>query len=592
MTIDTDVLVIGAGPAGLTVSALLATQGVKALTVTRYAGTAHSPRAHITNQRTVEVFRDLGIEDRLLKIATPSSFMSNNVWATSFAGQEIARLQTWGTGVERKADYEAASPASMCNAPQHLLEPLIRVAAEERGADIRFNTELVSISQDETGVTAVIQNRLTGQEETVRARYAVGADGARSTVAEQLGFPMKGETGLGAALNVWVEADLTKYCEYRPGVLYWMTQPGNDYWVGSGTWINVKPFTEWVVLSMYDPADGEPDTSEEALTARVQSTIGDPSVKVTIKAVSKWQINHMVAETYQIGRVFLAGDAAHRHPPANGLGSNTSVQDAFNLAWKLAAVVSDQADPRLLETYTEERQPVGDFVVDRALQSVRDMAPISQSLGFRPGQSADEGWQSLNDLFSPTEAAAARRVELDKAVKLQNYQFNALGVELGQHYTSAAVIDDGEPWPVTEKDPQLHYLATTKPGASLPHVWLQHGIQKVSTLDTVGRGKFTLITGIDDEVWREAAREVAETLGIEIRVSQVAVRGEYDDVLGAWTNIRDISDSGCLLVRPDRFVAWRQKVRPDNPRQALLESFTGILGRQLTAPTHTIRTIQ
>lgn len=584
MTIDIDVLVIGAGPAGLTMSALLAAQGVNALTVTQYAGTAHSPRAHITNQRTVEVFRDLGIEDRLLKIATPSSFMSNNVWATSFAGQEIARLQTWGTGVERKADYEAASPASMCNAPQHLLEPIIRAAAEERGADIRFNTELVSISQDETGVTAVIQNRLTGQEETVRARYAVGADGARSTVAEQLGFPMKGETGLGAALNVWVEADLTKYCEYRPGVLYWMTQPGNDYWVGSGTWINVRPFTEWVVLSMYDPAEGEPDTSEEALISRVQSTIGDPSVKVTIKAVSKWQINHMVAETYQLGRVFLAGDAAHRHPPANGLGSNTSVQDAFNLAWKLAAVVSDQADPRLLDTYTAERQPVGEFVVDRALQSVRDMAPISQSLGFRPGQSADEGWQSLNDLFSPTEAAAARRAELDKAVILQNYQFNALGVELGQHYTSAAVIDDGEAWPVTDKDPQLYYMPTTKPGASLPHVWLQHGRQKVSSLDTVGRGKFTLITGIGDEAWREAAREVAETLGIDIRVSQLAVRGEYDDILGAWTKIRDISDSGCLLVRPDRFVAWRQKIRPDNPQQALLESFTAILGRQLTAP--------
>src|SRR5690625_682038 len=136
-----------------------------------------------------------------------------------------------------------------------------------------------------------------------------------------------------------------------------MAQPGNDYWVGSGTWINVKPFTEWVLLCMYDPAEGEPDLSDEALIARAQQTIGDPNVEVRIKAASTWQINRVVASSYQRGRAFLAGDAAHRHAPANGLGTNTSIQDSYNLAWKLAMVVNGQAAESLLETYDTERQP-------------------------------------------------------------------------------------------------------------------------------------------------------------------------------------------------------------------------------------------
>lgn len=579
MTIETDVLVIGAGPAGLTTSALLATYGVDAVTITRYSGTANSPRAHITNQRTMEVFRDLGIEDRVCELATPNHMMSNNVWATSFAGQELARLQTWGTGVERKADYEAASPTSMCNAPQHLLEPAILSAAQERNADIRFNTELVTISQDDAGVSAVIRDRATGEMHTVKAKYAVGADGARSTVAEQLGFPMKGETGLGAALNIWLEADLTKYCDYRPGTLYWMAQPGNDYWVGSGTWINVKPFTEWVLLCMYDPAQGEPDLDEKALIARAHQTIGDPGVEVKIKAVSKWQINHMVAETYQQGRVFLAGDAAHRHPPANGLGSNTSIQDAFNLAWKLAAVVSGQANPSLLASYSEERQPVGEQVVDRALKSVQDMAPISQALGFTHGQSSEDGWSSLKDLFAPTVAAAGRRERLAEAVELQNYQFNALGVELGQKYASSAVIDDGRAWPETILDPELHFQATTKPGAAIPHAWLQKGTTRVSTLDAVGKGRFTLVTGLDDDLWRQAAAAVSAEFGIDLDIAQIGVRCDYDDVLNAWTKLRDIGDDGCLLVRPDRIIAWRHRSRAADPAASLREALAGILQR-------------
>ncbi len=578
-TTATDVLVVGAGPAGLTAAALLARAGVDAITVTKYPGTAHSPRAHITNQRTMEVFRDLGIEDRIRAVATPNELMGHNVWATSFAGPEIARLMTWGSGVTRKAEYEAASPAAMCNIPQHIMEPVLAEAALERGADLRFSTELVTISQDDERAHAVVRHRDTGAEDTITARYVIAADGGRSTVAEQLGFGFEGETGLGAAANVWLEADLAAYTAHRPGTLYWMCQPGNDYWVGSGTFICVRTWDEWVILFMYDPTEGEPDLSEAAVTARAHTLIGDPEVDVRIKGVSLWQINHVVASEYRRGRVFLAGDAAHRHPPANGLGTNTSIQDAYNLAWKLAEVLAGRAGESLLDTYHDERRPVGKQVVDRAMQSVQDMLPISQALGFTLGQSAEEGWASLDELFSDTPHGERRRRALDEAVALQNYQFNAHGVELDQQYHSSAVVDDGTTEPAPARDPELYHHPSTHPGHRLPHAWLQHGTTTVSSLDLAGGGRFTLLAGIGGQPWVDAARVAGAELDLDLVVHRIGYRLDYQDIFGDWARLRDIGDRGALLVRPDQHVAWRCPELPDDPAAELTSALSRILSR-------------
>lgn len=581
------VFVAGAGPAGLTTAALLAKYGVEVLAITRWPGTMHSPRAHITNQRTIEVFRDLGIEEHVKALAVPCELMSNNVWATSFAGVELARLQTWGTGEKRKADYELASPSKMCNAPQHLLEPVILTAAREYGAHVLFNTELVSMRQTEDAVYSRVVDVNTREEFEIVSDYAVGADGAQSVVVKSIGFEHDGEMGLGCAVNCWLEVDLTRYCAHRPGVLYWMAQPGSDYWVGSGTWICVRPWNEWVLLFMYDPKEGEPDLSDEGVIARARATIGDPDIPIKVKSVSKWTINKMHARSMIKGRVVIAGDAAHRHPPANGLGTNTSIQDAFNVAWKLALIVKGQAAPSLLQSYSDERQPVAEQVVNRAMKSVIDMQPIPQALGFRQGQSVDEGWASLDHLFADSEDGRAKRKALSAAIELQNYQFNCHGVELGQRYTSSAVVRDGAAFPEPTRDPELYYQPTTTPGAYLPHAWVQRNGELISTLDLAGHGAFTLLTGIGGDRWLAAADTISREFGIPLRALRIGHGGEAEDVYGRWTEQREIEDHGCVLVRPDRFVAYRAEKLHADPVAELRRVFTAILGREPSASSAT-----
>ncbi|HKR42495.1 MAG TPA: FAD-dependent monooxygenase [Paraburkholderia sp.] len=566
--LKTDVLVVGTGPSGLTAAVALATQGIKVLAISKYPGTAPAPRAHITNQRTMEVFRDFGIEDAIREIGYDLSFLSYNVIATSLAGIEIGRYRSYGTPPDRLSEYALASPSPAINCQQHVMEPVLLSEAKKRGADVRFNNELLSIQQTPDEIIALVLDRETGKEYEVRAPYAIGADGGRSTVAQQLDFKFVGEAGLKGMASSWIEADVTKYTAYRPGILYWMSLPGYPRGTGTASWTCVKPFTEWLLVHPWEGGNGE-KPSEGEVMERARLTLGDQNIPIHVKHISTWQVNNVVATEYQKGRVFLAGDAAHRHPPYGGLGTNTSIQDAFGLAWKLAFVLKGQAGTALLSSHTEERQPVGAHVVHRAIESFKNMGPLMDALGLKDSQTEDEGLAVLQELFCGNSRGTARRDRLTAAIKLQDYRSNALGVDLGQRYTSKAIISENVPFPEPDGDPELHYRPTTHSGACIPHAWVEHERKQLSTLDLAGHGRFCLIIGAGGEPWVQAARQASTDLGIELPVFSVGLRCEYDDVTCDWAKVREVGDGGAILVRPDRFIAWRAMDLPESPIEVL-----------------------
>jgi len=571
-TIETDVFVVGTGPCGITAATLLATAGIRTVAVSRYSGPAHTPRSNYTSMRTLEVFRDLQIEEKVESAGHPLTFLRHNIMATSFAGMELMRYKSYGTRADLLSEYAAASPCVPHSILQHKLEPVLVEAARHRGVDVRFSTELVAIDQTPDLVRGRVWDRNTGEEYVVQAAYAIGADGARSTVAEQLGFDFEGETGLQNMVNLWIEADLAKYTAYRPGVLWRMAPPGQL----GGIWLCVEPWDEWLFLTA-----GTTDTPHEELLERVRATIGDPDVDIRVKNSTAWQVNHLFAKEYRKGRIFVGGDAAHRHPPFGGLGSNTSIQDSYNLAWKLAHVLSGQAGSGLLDSYHDERQPVGKFVVERAMQSLHNSTAVDDALGLAPGQSADEMWAAIRTVFSDEAGAGEQRASLAAATRLQDYRSNSLGVEMGQpfRYDSRAVVDDGSPWPVVTRDAELHYQPTTHPGALLPHAWMEHDRQALSSHDLVGRGRFSLLVGIGGEAWQKAADAVAVELDLDLPVWMIGPRCEYDDVYGEWAEVREVGDHGALLVRPDHHIAWRAHELPSSPAAALQAALRQILDR-------------
>ncbi|MFE5009345.1 FAD-dependent oxidoreductase [Streptomyces sp. NPDC056696] len=578
--VTTDVVVVGSGPAGASAALLLATLGVDTIMITKYRWTANTPRAHITNQRAMEVFRDLGIEDQVLADATEHSLVGDTVFCTSIAGEEIGRIHTWGTRPDREADYRLASPCLTVDIPQTYLEPLLVKNAAQRGAQTRFSTEYLSHTQDAEGVTVDVLDRLTGRAHTIRAKYLIGADGARSLVAADIGLPFEGAMDIAGSMNITFKADIGRYVAHRPSVLYWVVQPGSNVGgIGAGLVRMVRPWNEWLIVWGYDIDEEPPQVDDAAAVQIVRNLLGMPDLDVEITGTSLWGNNEMYATRLHSGRVFCAGDAVHRHPPSNGLGSNTSVQDAYNLVWKLAAVLKGQAGPALLDTYSTERAPVAERIVQRANRSSREFVDIFKALGVLDATTEAEMTAAIEERKVNTPEGAAKRAALVRAMDLKNYEFNAHGVELGQFYTSSAILSDGGTRPVPPRDPELYYEMSTVPGSHLPHAWVGDSRNKKALMDLAPYDRWTLITGIAGEAWESVAEKVGQELGVPLATVVIGPGREVTDLYYDWAKLREVEESGVLLVRPDKHIAWRATALPDDPESRLREALTAVLGR-------------
>ncbi len=569
--VDTEVLIVGAGLAGASAAVMLARHGIGTMMISRAPWVADSPRAHIVNQRTMEVMRALGLEEACEAAATPGHQMANHVMMTSVTGVEFGRLWTWGNDPERAGEY-AHSPGRGCDLPQDRFEPILVGEAMRRGVVTRFRTEFLGLDQDEGGVTTSLRDRVTGYEYTVRSRYVIGADGGQSPVADAIGLPLTGTAGVAPALNVRFRADLSRYLAHRPGSIFWILQPGREGAIGNAMLRMVRPWYEWIVGFLHL---GERVTtmSEEELVAAVREILEDDAIDIEILGMHPWRINDVVAERYSEGRVFCAGDAVHRHPPMNGLGGNTCIQDAFNLAWKLAAVLRWRADPALLASYSEERQPIGRHVVERAMAGWHQNPEVVRALGIDPKEPAAVRQSQFEVLFEESDAGEARRAAFEAAKRSKVWSYHAHGTEMNQHYASAAVIGDGTPRPDID---ELRFHPTSRPGARVPHAWVGRGGGTISTLDLCEPERFTLLARARGSAWIEAADSIGRSSAIPLAAFRIGLGGGIADLYGAWADASEIEETGCLLVRPDQHVAWRCRGLPEDPEAALREALVAI----------------
>lgn len=577
--IETEVLVVGSGLTGATTAVALARHGIDTMMVSRAPWVADSPRAHIVNQRTMEVMRTLDLEEACAMASTPGELLQSLPMMTSLSGVEFGRMWTWGNDPARAGEYTTASPVRGCDLPQHRFEPILVGEAMRRGVVTRYRTEFASLEQDDSGVTTTLRDLVTGMTFTVRSRFVVGADGGQSPIANAIGLPLEGTPGLGPALNIHIRADLSRYVDHRPGLIFWILQPGREGAMGNAILRMVRPWNEWVIgLAYLDESIRRP--SDDELVAAVHEVIGDESVEVEVVGAYPWRINAVYATEYRRGRVLCAGDAVHRHPPMNGLGGNTCVQDAFNLGWKLAAVLRWGAGDELLDSFEYERQPLGQTLVDRSIKSWRQNPAIVRSLGIDPAASPAERQAQFEVFFEDSEEGERRRVAFQAAKRERDYAYHAHGTEMNHHYASSAVLGDGTELSVDGRDAELYFHMSSRPGSRLPHAWLGRDGKRVSSLDLCRPEQFTLLARTRGAEWLVAAEGVAAKLGVPLQALRIGPGREIADLYGSWGEIAGIGETGALLVRPDQHVAWRVTSLPDAPEAALTAALSSVLSRE------------
>ncbi len=588
-TIEVPVLIVGGGGAGLTCSMLLAQLGIESLLVSALPTTSILPKAHVLNQRTMEILADVGVAEQIYAKSTPAENMAAMGWYGGFAGSDpdfgrlIAKLETWGAGYTN-LNWVQASSCRSANLPQIRLEPVMKARAEELNPGaVRFHHEMVKLEQDTGGVTAWIRNHDTGTDYMVRARYVLGCDGGR-TIPRMLGIQYEGLGTVAQVATAHVTADLSKFARDPDVLIRWIWCPaigemavlvpmGPDHWGPESE--------EWVFHVTYQ-GDGPKNLTDEQIELNMRQALGIGDLPMTIHKVTRWALEGVLATKFRAGRVFLVGDAAHRHPPTGGLGLTSGIQDSHNLCWKLAAVLKGQAEESLLDTYEAERRPVAARNIERSLENSRAHMEAGRAFGLTPGASADANWAQFKRIWSDQPEDAEHRSGALRAIRRLSMEANELNVEYGYRYRSAAIAPDGSPEPEVIDDIRL-YEPSTRPGSPLPHAWIDDESGNSRPLkDLVVPSRFLLIAGEDGQDWCAAAARLVAASDLPLEALRIGhIDGDLLDPRLAWAQFRGITTKGAVLVRPDRVVCWRSAGASQDPTAALAEVFGKVLGRTL-----------
>ncbi|MFE5913064.1 FAD-dependent oxidoreductase [Streptomyces wedmorensis] len=536
----TPVLIVGGSLVGLSTSLFLGRLGVPHTLVERHAGTSIHPRGRGNNVRTMELFRSAGMTRPIQEAASVLAANNGILQTPSLVGdvgEWLFKNIDPGGGVAR------FSPAGWCLCSQNDLEPVLLKHAGELGGDLRFATELMSFEQDAEGVTAQVKSRGTGEHTTIRADYLVAADGPRSPIREQLGIGQSGPGDLFHNVSItFVSRGLADVVGDRKFIVCYLTNPEAD-----GALLPVDNREHWVFHAPWHPEHGETleEFTDERCVEHIRRAVGVPDLDVEITGRAPWHAAQRIAERYADGRVFLVGDSAHEMPPTGAFGSNTGIQDAHNLAWKLAAVLGGWAGPGLLASYGAERRPVAETTGARAAaRSVEHSHP-----GYAPGPGSG----------GP-----------------QGKKGGILNEVLGYRYPRGAVLGTDPAMPVVSDGLRL----TGEPGSRAPHMWLNRAGTQVSTLDLYERSLVLLSS--EDGDWHTAATRVARQLSVPLDPYRIGAGPDAELSPASdtdWAEVHGVTPDGAVLVRPDGFVAWRSEGASADPGAALRQALTAILGR-------------
>ncbi|MEO1258412.1 MAG: FAD-dependent monooxygenase [Bacteroidota bacterium] len=588
----TEVLIIGAGPSGMVSALCLAKSGVSCIVVERNAGINEHPKAHELNARSIEILNALGVRNNALaKEASPFNDGARILFCQTI-NEEYGRIDLYADEARRtKYEQHLKSKTPYLNLSQTELEKILhQKVADHPLIKLLVQHQWQSLTQDAICVKSEILDRQNAAVLTIESQYVLAADGAGSRCRKFMGIPFNGPDKINDFVSAYFENNLRDHVR-TPAKLFWILNPE-----AAGTFIAHHIEKRWVYMfPIYLAYEKKSFFTKGFLEKRIKKAFGNESLNIDVKSISFWSMSAQVAQTYRKNRVILVGDAAHRFPPTGGLGMNTGIADAHNIAWKLHQVIRGLAAAQLLDSYETERKPIAEQNTKESLHNYHKIFEVSEALGLKrdgleklakfknsaPAKWLPTAW--VDQIIAIGAKALRKRMDTfhtnptfkEKVLATiadQTAHFDRIGLDIGYVYEQGAIIPDGTDLIVPE-DRVTQYLPSTRPGARFPHIDFKKNTAPTSSHDLLDYRFYTLLIREKGTRWKTAAVELPSIIRQKIKIVRLDKLGLAETLFKELITLCEINETGALLIRPDGHVAWRANSLTGNANEILQKVF-------------------